>query len=78
MNKNGLVHGSQFSRAYPPANQQWADAYGENREFTGLLASWNLILTRKFTVLALMLGCLLAATAFTMLQSPSYRARTAI
>jgi len=78
MTNNGLIHGPQRSRAYPPATQQWADPGGENREFTGLLAAWNLILARKFTVLALALGCLLAAAGFTMLQTPAYRTRTAI
>jgi succinoglycan biosynthesis transport protein ExoP len=78
MNKNGLIPGPHRPRAFPPATQQWSDAGGENAEFSGLLASWNLILARKFTVLALMLGCLLAAAGFTLLQTPTYRTRTAI
>ena len=43
-----------------------------------LLASWNLVLAHKLTVLAAILACLLAAVAFTMLQTPTYRAHTAI
>src|SRR5258706_7925710 len=74
-----LVRQKDSSRILPAQfAPEGSDSKRDPQDFAGLLASWSLVLAHKLTVIAVMLLCLLAAVAFTMLQAPTYRARTAI
>src|SRR5712671_6537172 len=78
-NRFDLVRQPDSSRIIPAQfSPEGADSQRNAQDFAGLLASWNLVLADKLTVLAVILACLLAAVAFTMLQMPTYRAHTAI
>ena len=74
-----LVRQPDSSRIIPAQfRPEGADSRRDAQDFAGLLASWTLVRAHKLTVLAVIVACLLAAVAFTMLQTPTYRAHTAI
>jgi len=78
-NRFDLVRQPDSSRIVPAQlSPEGPDSQRNAQDFAGLLASWNLVLAHKLTLLAAILACLLAAVAFTMLQTPTYRAHTAI
>ena len=78
-NRFDLVRQPDSSRIIPAQfRPEGADSRRDAQDFAGLLASWTLVRAHKLTVLAVIVACLLAAVAFTMLQTPTYRAHTAI
>ena len=71
-NRFDLVRQPDSSRIIPAQfRPEGADSRRDAQDFAGLLASWTLVRAHKLTVLAVIVACLLAAVAFTMLQTPT-------
>jgi uncharacterized protein involved in exopolysaccharide biosynthesis/Mrp family chromosome partitioning ATPase len=76
MEKPDLIRYQGGLRPYPARVGSPGPDY--KSEPAGLLASWNLVLLHKTTVLAVALAAVLAAVVFTKLQTPTFRVHTLI